>query len=412
MTIRMKMADLAQLSRISAPLKRASQHAFQSASWHLTRGSACYSAMIYGKFLRKTRFIGITGSAGKTTTKDLVMGILSESARCGGTRMSFNQATGVARGILQTRLNDDYCVLEVSGGRPHDMDWPLRMFTPDVAVLTLVEREHVKSSIGLDVILKEKRRLVDALPNDGVAVLNIDDPMIRTLGESCTRRIIWVGASDGATVRLIEAQSRWPSPLTLKISFNGTEHHVRTQLHGTHLALSVLSALGVAIACGLDLDRALPALERVRPTTGRMQVVDSEGGITFVRDDWKAPWWSLQAPLAFMREATAKRKNRCHWHAVGLLTVGVEGIRKGSAQCTRRSRHGRVYRAARAQGAQGCKRPGWRKDFRVSGDPGCGAILEKRTTRRRPSPAQGLEQGGSLGPPVSRPKAESRMLEE
>jgi aminoacyl-tRNA hydrolase len=79
-------------------------------------------------------------------------------------------------------------------------------------------------------------------------------------------------------------------------------------LHGTHLALSVLAALGVALAVGLPIERAIAALAQAQPAEGRMQIVTGDDGVVFLRDDWKAPQWSLQAPLEFMRNARAQRK--------------------------------------------------------------------------------------------------------
>jgi len=146
------------------------------------------------------------------------------------------------------------------------------------------------------------------LPADGVAILNIDDPLVRAIGENCNRKVIWVGEADGATIKLLSAQSRWPDPLTLEIEYEGEKYEVRTGFNGKHLALSVLSALGVGLAARIPLAGAISAVTDVRPAEGRMQIVSNENGVTFLRDDWKAPHWSLPAPLEFMAEAEARRK--------------------------------------------------------------------------------------------------------
>ncbi len=139
-------------------------------------------------------------------------------------------------------------------------------------------------------------------------MLNIDDPLVRSIGEHHSGRIVWVGKSEGATLRLLELSSRWPEPLILRIQYEGEVFEVRTQLHGVHLALPVLMALGIAVAAGMSLREAIAALACVPATEGRMQIEVGDDGVTFVRDDWKVAQWSFQAPLEFMREARAKRK--------------------------------------------------------------------------------------------------------
>ncbi len=265
-------------------------------------------AFVYSKRLKTVCFVGITGSAGKTTAKDLSASILRTAGECYSTPRSLNYSDGIARLLLRVSPRHRFCVLELSGGNPGELDRPLRLFTPNIAVLTLVARDHFKAFKSLEAIAREKAKLVSALPADGVAVLNIDDPLVRAIGESCNRQVIWVGQADGATIKLLSARSRWPEPLILEVQYEGEIYQVRTGFHGKHLALSVLSALGVGLAAGIPLTSAIAAVADVKPAEGRMEVVSNEAGVTFLRDDWKAPHWSLSAPLEFMAEAEARRK--------------------------------------------------------------------------------------------------------
>lgn len=265
-------------------------------------------ALVHSRKLKKVCFVGITGSAGKTTAKDLSAHILRSVGKCYSTPSSLNYPDGIAKILLKVTPRHRFCVLEVSGGTPGEMDRPLRLFTPNIAVLTIVARDHFKAFKSLEAIAREKGKLVSALPADGVAVLNIDDPLVRAIGENCNRQVIWVGEAEGATLRLRSARSSWPEPLTLEVEYKGELYPIRTGFHGKHLALSVLSALGVALAAGVPLSSAITAIAEVKPAEGRMQAVPTEEGVTFLRDDWKAPHWSFAAPLEFMKEATAKRK--------------------------------------------------------------------------------------------------------
>jgi UDP-N-acetylmuramoyl-tripeptide--D-alanyl-D-alanine ligase len=251
--------------------------------------------------------IGITGSTGKTTTKDLCTWVLSEFGNCLSPNRSMNTHDSVARLIAKLRQRHKFCVVELSEGAPGYLDLPLRITRPNVVVLTVLGREHYSAFRSLEAIAEEVAKAVTALQPGGVAVLNIDDPLIRRIGEESGRRVIWIGKAEGATIRLMEARSIWPEPLTLSVTHGGDTYTIRTRLHGKHLAGAVLATLGVAVALELSLQRVIAALETVEATEGRMQPVEADG-IVFLRDDWKAPHWSFQAPLEFLRDARARRK--------------------------------------------------------------------------------------------------------
>ena len=276
--------------------------------WRTEFAAAIARALVKKLVLGKVEFVAITGSAGKTTTKDLCAGILSEKGPITKTQQSSNEPAMVANTVVATRPSDRYSIVEVSGGEPRAMSWPLRLITPSIAVVTLIQREHARSDFGLEDIATEKFRLVQALPKDGIAILNIDDPLLLERGRHCHRKVIWVGRSEGATLRLLECQSKWPQPLTLKVGYEGEDHTVVTALHGEHLALSVLCALAVGLAAGMELPEAIKSLRKLEPSEGRMQVVAGSDDVMFLRDDWKAPLWSLDAPMEFMRNAEAPRK--------------------------------------------------------------------------------------------------------
>jgi UDP-N-acetylmuramyl pentapeptide synthase len=232
--------------------------------------------------------------------------MLSAFAPCVRTEREENEPIFVARAILDTNREHRYCVIEVAASEKFDLGLAAQMLKPNIAVLTVVAREHYRGS--LEGVAAEKEKLIAALRPGGIAVLNIDDPLVRAIGERCNARVIWIGKAPGATLRLIEVRSAFPEPLQLKIEHDNAIFEVNTQLHGEQLALPVLAALGVALAAGLPLDQAITALARARPAQGRMQIVTGDDGVVFVRDDWKAPHWSIEAPLAFLKAARAKRK--------------------------------------------------------------------------------------------------------
>lgn len=257
---------------------------------------------------RRVKLIGITGSAGKTTTKDLCAVMLSEFAPCVSTERSQNVAMSTVRLLLQIDRATRYCVAEMAAYRPGVLSATVGLAKPDVGVFTVVERDHYSAFKSIEAIAEEKSQLILGLPPDGVAILNIDDPLVRQVAQQAPCRVISIGRSENADIRLISAHSLWPEPLTLTVRTAGEEHILRTQLHGEHLAINVLAAIGVASALGLPMDQALTALARAVPAEGRMQPAIGADGVSFIRDDFKSPHWSLGAPLELLRTANSRRK--------------------------------------------------------------------------------------------------------
>ena len=249
-------------------------------------------ASLHRRRLNHVTFIGITGSAGKTTTKDLTATILANFGPCQQTLESNNTPGSVAGIVWYTRKAHRYCVAEMAAYGPCTLDMSVRLLKPDIAVITRIGLDHYAAYKSMEELAAEKEKVVLALSPQGTAVLNIDDPLVRAMGERCNRRIIWFGKGVGANLRLIEARSLWPEPLTILVDYEGKTYEILTQLHGTHMAIPVLASLGVALAADLPLEKAILAIAQVKPSEGRMQLITGgDDGVVFIRDDCKAPHW-------------------------------------------------------------------------------------------------------------------------
>ena len=271
----------------------------------LRAGLAAASA--HRRQLTRTDFIGVTGSGGKTTTKDLIAAVLA--TRLTGTRTpgSENRLTTVGRTILETRRRDGFCVVEVPAFEAGSVAEFSALVRPTVGVVTVVGLDHYKSFRNRERIAAEKRQLVDALPDDGVAVLNADDPLVLAMAEGFRGRVISFGLASSATLQADELRSSWPETLSFTLHADGERMPVRTQLYGKHWVTSVLAALAVGRALGIPLGAALEAIAAFEPVVGRMSASRLDG-VTFLRDDYKAPLWSIDTVLDFLAEARAHRK--------------------------------------------------------------------------------------------------------
>ena len=258
--------------------------------------------------LKKPVFIGVTGSAGKTTTKELLLGVLSHKGTGVGTPATQNLLPDVAKTILSVRQKHCFCVVELSESRPGEMDEPLALLKPDVAIVTVVENDHLSAFDSIAALAAEMGVLVARLPATGTAVLNADDARVLAMAANCMGKIITYGLSPNADLRAEDISSTWPDRLQMTLVRGSERVKIHTRLYGTHWIPSVLGAIGGGLATGMTLAECAEGIASVAPFDGRMQVVSASEGVTFIRDDFKAPLWTVEACFKFMKEARARRK--------------------------------------------------------------------------------------------------------
>jgi UDP-N-acetylmuramoyl-tripeptide--D-alanyl-D-alanine ligase len=265
------------------------------------------AARLYRRSLSGVTFVGVTGSSGKTTTKDLIAAILG--AELVGTRTPGNNNLPgtVARTVLHTRPTHDFSVLEVAASVPGSVRHAARIVQPRIAVVTSIGYEHRALFPTLEAVAREKGELLAALPADGTAVLNADDPRVLAMGADIRARRLTYGRCSGAMLQAREVRASWPDRLSFRLCYQDRSWTVSTRLWGQQMTSSVLAAIAVAVAMNVPLERALDTVKTLEPYPGRMSRV-VQNGVTFIRDDYKAPAWSLDAPLAFLADARARRK--------------------------------------------------------------------------------------------------------
>lgn len=286
---------------------------------------AVHVASVKRRRLTGTTFIGITGSAGKTTTKTL-LAILLGPGTTSPPRGS-NRLASAVRLIMRTRRGDAFCVAEVAAWRKGSIAEKACLIRPQVAVVTRIGLDHHKAFRTLEGVAHEKRALVEALPDNGTAVLNADDPYVIAMAEGFPGRLVTFGTAADATLRAEGIRSSWPDPLEFTLHVDGRSLPVRTRLHGKQSATPVLAALAAAHSVGIGLDGAIEKVAGFDAVAGRMSPVDA-GGVTFIRDDNKAPAWAFDLLLEFIADSRAART---------ILVVGTLSDYAGSSDTTYRS---------------------------------------------------------------------------
>ena len=274
----------------------------------LVYGSLLASARLIRRAVGAPVYIGVTGSAGKTTTKEILYGMLSVAGKGAVNRASYSNVEEIAKAMLRLRPSSKFFATELSGDHPGAMTRTLGLLRPSIGIVTVVRDDHTSAEYTKVDVAREKSRLVACLPVTGTAVLNADDELVAAMAGLCKGQVITFGLAPQASLRATSVRSEWPGRLELTVSYRNEEVRVLTRLCGTHWLPSVLGAIGGGLAFGMSLEECAYALAQIEPYTGRMQPVEAPGGLTFIRDDFKAPLWTVDASLAFMRDARASRK--------------------------------------------------------------------------------------------------------
>ncbi|HEX7417876.1 MAG TPA: Mur ligase family protein, partial [Steroidobacteraceae bacterium] len=293
------------------------------------RGPVIGAARVWRRALHRTCFIGVTGSAGKTTTKDLIRAVLAQRHRCTSNSDSNNQLYSIARHLIGVAPRTQFCVQELGADKPGGFVPMLALLRPDVGVVTNIGTDHFRSFRSREAVALEKGRLIASLPQSGIAVLNLDDPYVAALAQQTRARVVTFGMTSAAQFRGEVLDERWPARLTLRVTHEGESAVIATRLCGVYQAQNVLAAIATACSLGASLSDAAVAIPRYEPMLGRLSVFATKSGVTFVRDDFKAPEWSLAGVWRFMSAAQATRR---------IIVLGTISDSPGSSSaCYRRA---------------------------------------------------------------------------
>jgi UDP-N-acetylmuramoyl-tripeptide--D-alanyl-D-alanine ligase len=252
-------------------------------------------------------FVAVTGSAGKTTTKELVAAVLGTRHRVSKSPGTHNAAHWVSHTVLGVRRGDGFCVQELGATGPGSLDDPIALVRPRVAVITNVGGDHRSAFRTLEATATEKGKVVAAVPRHGLAVLNADDPRVLAMAGSCRGRVLTYGLRPDAAVRAESVTSSWPDRLSFVVIHGEQRVAVHTRFCGVHWVHACLAAIAAGVGLGIPLRDATAALSAVEPLPGRYQPVQADG-VTFIRDEVKASLWSVAPALEFLRDARAARK--------------------------------------------------------------------------------------------------------
>jgi UDP-N-acetylmuramoyl-tripeptide--D-alanyl-D-alanine ligase len=255
-------------------------------------------ASVVRERLTDCRVVGLTGSQGKTTTKDVLAQILDRIGPTVATAGSYNNELGLPLTVLRADADTRHLVLEMGARHVGDIGYLAGLVRPDVAVVLNVGVAHLGEFGDREGIAQTKGELVEALDESGVAVLNADDAMVSAMASRTRGRVMTFGRSPGAGLRITSLEMDALGRPQIGLAADGESVQVALPLVGEHQAGNAAAAAAVAVALGLSLDDVGAALEQVSARSRwRMEVSERADGVTVVNDAYNANPDSMRAAL-------------------------------------------------------------------------------------------------------------------
>jgi len=251
--------------------------------------------------------VGITGSIGKTTVKELTAAVLATRWDVLKPASSFNNQWGLPLTLLRLGPEHGAAVVEIGTNQAGEIATLSAIAQPTIGVVTMVAAVHTEFLGSIDGVREEKAALVRALSPTGIAVLNADDPRVASMARDAKGRVVTFGRAAGATVRIVGEPSDTDEGFAFTLEAGGRQQPVSVAFAGRHNVANALAAAAVGVALELPLEDIARGLAAARPVGGR-GVWKRAGEVTILDDTYNASPASVRAALETLAARRAGRR--------------------------------------------------------------------------------------------------------
>ena len=250
--------------------------------------------------------VGITGSVGKTSTKEVIASVLKEKYRTLKTQGNFNNELGLPLTVFRLRPEDDIAVLEMGISDFGEMSRLAKIAKPDTAVITNIGTCHLENLGDRDGVLKAKTEVLDFLQPCGHMVLNGDDDKLCTVTEHKGIRPVFFGLDPKFDVYADEIVSRGLKGMSCRIHLGEKSFQVDIPMPGRHMIYNALAAAAVGRIYGLTTEQMKRGIESLQPVSGRFKMIETEKFL-IVDDCYNANPMSMKASLDVLKDGSGRR---------------------------------------------------------------------------------------------------------
>ncbi|GAA1116983.1 UDP-N-acetylmuramoyl-tripeptide--D-alanyl-D-alanine ligase [Kitasatospora arboriphila] len=264
-----------------------------------------------------TAVVALTGSSGKTSTKDLIAQVLQRRGETVYPPGNLNNEIGHPMTALRVEPGTKHLVLEMGARHKGDIEYLTGITPPSIAIVLNVGSAHVGEFGSKEGIAQAKGEIVEALGADGVAVLNADDPLVRAMASRTKGRVVLFGESRDAHVRAADVRLDATGRPSFTLITPAGSAPVNLRLYGEHHVSNALAAAAVAVELGMPVDDTAEALSEAGALSRwRMEVVDRADGVTVVNDAYNANPDSMRAALRALVSMAGRGPERRRTFAV------------------------------------------------------------------------------------------------
>lgn len=272
---------------------------------HLLR---IYLARLYAKLYSKDLFVGITGSVGKTTCVQASAAVLSQKGKTLQTLPNLDPVLNIPNTILKLTPKVKKVILEMGIEYKGEMDFYLSLVQPKTVILTKIAYAHSEFLGDLDEIIAEKAKLIESLPEDGIAILNWDDPNSKKLAEKCKGSVYYFGTDPKNCIVWAGNVNVADFKTTFELNLGVERVKVNYQLLGPHQIYPALAAAALGVLNKIPLTKIKLALESIEPGEHRLQVLSGPNGSVILDDTYNSSPSSLEAAIETILKIPARRR--------------------------------------------------------------------------------------------------------
>ncbi len=252
--------------------------------------------------------IAVTGSNGKTSTKDMIATVLGQVWPVLATEKNYNNHIGLPQTLLQIEPRHGAAVVELGMSNLGEIAALAQAAQPTIGVVTNVGPVHLETLGSIDRVADAKAELVEALSGDGLAVLNGDDERVRAMAHRTSANVLTYGLSEGVDVQAVDVVSRGLDGSRFTLKFRGTEIPIRLNAPGRHLVYNACAAAAVALSLGTDPTVVTEGLAAFRMGEMRLDVSHLVSGITLINDAYNSSPLSVRGALDVLSQTKAQRR--------------------------------------------------------------------------------------------------------
>ncbi|KNY24941.1 UDP-N-acetylmuramoyl-tripeptide--D-alanyl-D-alanine ligase [Pseudobacteroides cellulosolvens] len=257
----------------------------------------------YYRALFNIPLVGITGSVGKTSTKDMIACVLQQKFNILKTSGNFNNHIGLPLTVMNMERDYEAAVLEMGMSGLGEISYLTKIAKPSIAVITNIGMSHIEKLGSKQNILKAKMEIMEGLPDDGIVILNGDDSLLYGLKGYLKYKTVYYGTEDGLDLQAYNIKTMGESGTCFEVTIGNNDYKVHIPVPGTHNVYNALAAIAVGLHMGISIESIIKGIASYSPANMRLNIVGHKG-YKIINDAYNASPQSMESALDVLKDTS------------------------------------------------------------------------------------------------------------